>query len=95
MARTKDSDTRDPSTDGLSATKIGQVRRNTDQATVAEWQQSVAPETYYEAAVILMGFMVASLVLRCQADGLRERGAERRRPAHGGLLLSFVSHRRR
>lgn len=54
MARAKDSDTRDPSTDGLSATKIGQVRRNTDQATVAEWAQSVAPETYYEAAVILI-----------------------------------------
>ena len=54
MARTKDSDTRDPSTDGLSATKIGQVRRATDQHTVAEWAQAASPETYYEAAVILI-----------------------------------------
>ncbi len=52
--RPKDSDTRDPSTDGLSGTHVGQVRHNTDQATVAEWKNAVSPETYYEAAVILI-----------------------------------------
>ncbi|HSM14543.1 MAG TPA: GGDEF domain-containing protein [Thermoanaerobaculia bacterium] len=52
----KDSDTRDPSTDGLSSTQVRQLREklHTDQATVADWARQVGQETYFEAAVILI-----------------------------------------
>jgi diguanylate cyclase (GGDEF)-like protein len=54
VTRTRDSDTRDPSTDGLSGTQVGRARISTGQATIADWSQSAAPETFYDAAVILI-----------------------------------------
>lgn len=54
MTRSRDSDTRDPSTDGLSGTQVGRVRVSTGQATIADWSQAAPPETYYDAAVILI-----------------------------------------
>jgi diguanylate cyclase (GGDEF)-like protein len=53
MTRRPDSDTRDPSTDGLSATKVGQLRRPTAQLSARDLGQSVA-ESFYEAAVIVI-----------------------------------------
>ena len=50
----RDSDTHDPSTDSLSATHGGTTRVAADQATIAEWARSLPPETFYEAAVILI-----------------------------------------
>ncbi len=50
----KDSDTRDPSTEGLSATKVARVRRVTGPVTIPELARAAAPESYYDAAVILI-----------------------------------------
>ena len=52
----KDSDTRDPSTDGLSSTQVRQLREqlHADQATVHDWARQVGQENYFEAAVILI-----------------------------------------
>jgi two-component system cell cycle response regulator len=50
----KDSDTRDPSGDGLSATKVARVRRNTGPVSIAQLAKATAAESYYDAAVILI-----------------------------------------
>jgi two-component system cell cycle response regulator len=47
----KDSDTHDPSTDSITAARSGPGQ---ERVTVAEWARSVPPETFYEAAVILI-----------------------------------------
>lgn len=52
--RGRDSDTRDPSTDGLSGTHAGMTRSTTDRPTIAEWQKEPGSETYYEASMILI-----------------------------------------
>jgi len=52
MTRRPDSDTRDPSTDGLSATKVGQLRRPTAQITSPAPGQPA--ESFFEAAVIVI-----------------------------------------
>lgn len=52
--RGRDSDTHDPSTDGLSGTHVGQVRSTTDRPTVAEWEKAPGSERYWDASMILI-----------------------------------------